>query len=263
MTAQQRAQVDKWVAALPATPKAQPALAAPSGDTPYGGEMFGGYDGTPDAVFGCSTTMATRSSANLQYFLTSGHCVKEYGSGPFNIDPTNGRFWNPFTLDVHTVPANLGSTGEGGTNYGSTGDYTFIRANKLLWASFAEGRTWDSRIAFDITGWGNPLVGESVSCSCGSSQRLIHGTVVRVNFAAPYTTGPVGNSAWIQVDATHEGCVKGGDSGAPIVRSDHQVEAIVGAGGLRGGGTPWCDIYANMVQKPMAASNQFMAPSAP
>ena len=232
-----------------------------SGRHPYGGEKYSALSIDGTFVFGCSAGVATRSTDGRQFIYTAGHCVKDDNTGADDVSSTTGRFKYPYSTCWGTgcPPVNIGNTGHGGSHFDSFGDQSFIRAN-LAPSLYRELEVWDSRVTVNAFTAGNPVYLENASMSGGTSQKLVHGFVNNANTTATVAGRTIGNLAILQVDYQKEGCAEPGDSGGPIISSQHDV---IGVTSLAANDGVTCWIWFGRAGVALTSVNQTLAPAAP
>jgi streptogrisin D len=147
------------------------------------------------------------------YFLTAGHCTHA------------GSTWYANQNLTSFLGSNSGSPGV----FGAGGDYGIVHYEAVGIRAF--GTVAGTNLT--ITGWGDPVVGESVQRS-GSTSGVHGGTVTALNVTVNYSDGTTVGGL-IQTTA----CAEPGDSGGPLYKLSIPAGAAEGLG-LTSGGSGDC-----------------------
>ena len=104
----------------------------------------------------------------------------------------------------------------------------------------------------------------SASQSGGTSRKLIHGVVSRINFGGTYVGNPntINNQATLTVDNTTQGCSQPGDSGGTIVDSNHFFIGVVSGAAVSADGKT-CFIGFDQAYNSMVGMNLVLGPQPP
>jgi streptogrisin D len=169
-----------------------------------------------DAIYGggyrCSLGFNVRTSSNVYYFLTAGHCG--------NVAST----WYSNSAQTTVLGNTAGSSFPGN-------DYSIVR--------YTNGSTPPGTVDLyngtsqDITSAANAFVGESVKRS-GSTTHVHSGTVSATNATVNYAEGSV--SGLIKTNV----CAEGGDSGGSLFDGTKAIGLTSGgSGNCTSGGTTY------------------------